>query len=60
METFIITAILVTLFFSCRYTVGERAVSTTKRYIVYMGEHSYPDSDSVISSNHDLLASVTG
>ncbi|KAI3940230.1 hypothetical protein MKW98_027084 [Papaver atlanticum] len=24
-----------------------------------MGEHSYPDSDSVISSNHDLLASVT-
>ncbi|MCL7037185.1 hypothetical protein MKW94_020511, partial [Papaver nudicaule] len=25
-----------------------------------MGEHSYPDSDSVISSNHDLLASVTG
>ncbi|KAI3886987.1 hypothetical protein MKX03_022780 [Papaver bracteatum] len=60
METFIITAILVTLFFSCRYAVGERAVSTTKRYIVYMGEHSYPDSDSVISSNHDLLASVTG
>ncbi|KAI3940231.1 hypothetical protein MKW98_027085 [Papaver atlanticum] len=25
-----------------------------------MGEHSYLDSDSVISSNHDLLASVTG
>ncbi|KAI3960999.1 hypothetical protein MKW92_048139 [Papaver armeniacum] len=31
-----------------------------QHYIVYMGEHSYPDSDSVISSNHDLLASVTG
>ncbi|KAI3849401.1 hypothetical protein MKX03_007474 [Papaver bracteatum] len=31
-----------------------------KHYIVYMGEHSHPDSESVISSNHDLLASVTG
>ncbi|KAI3900134.1 hypothetical protein MKW92_018214 [Papaver armeniacum] len=25
-----------------------------------MGEHSYPDSNSVISSNHELLASVAG
>ncbi|RZC76278.1 hypothetical protein C5167_000460 [Papaver somniferum] len=60
MEKYIVTAILVTLFFTCIYAVGEKALSTAKRYIVYMGEHSYPDSDSVISSNHDLLASVTG
>ncbi|KAI3923108.1 hypothetical protein MKX01_014491 [Papaver californicum] len=62
MEKYIInTTILVTLFFFfSRYAVANEAVSTTKHYIVYMGEHSYPDSDSVISSNHELLASVTG
>ncbi|KAI3908907.1 hypothetical protein MKW92_053216 [Papaver armeniacum] len=43
------------------FAVSNEATSITKKhYIVYMGEHSYPDSDSVISSNHDLLASVTG
>ncbi|KAI3924789.1 hypothetical protein MKW98_031040 [Papaver atlanticum] len=31
-----------------------------QHYVVYMGEHSYPDSDSVILSNHELLASVAG
>ncbi|MCL7031079.1 hypothetical protein MKW94_030947, partial [Papaver nudicaule] len=40
--------------------MANEAVSKPKLYIVYMGEHSYPDSDSVISSNYVLLASVVG
>ncbi|XP_026398342.1 subtilisin-like protease SBT5.3 [Papaver somniferum] len=55
-----ITIILLTLFFFCRHAVANEAVSTTKHYIVYMGEHSYSDSNSVTSSNHDLLASIIG
>ncbi|XP_058087484.1 subtilisin-like serine-protease S [Magnolia sinica] len=33
---------------------------TTKQYVVYMGEHSHPNSDAVISANHEALASVMG
>ncbi|KAI3923107.1 hypothetical protein MKX01_014490 [Papaver californicum] len=55
-----ITIIHVTLFFFCRYAVANEAVSTTKHYIVYMGDHSFSDSNSVISSNNELLASITG
>ncbi|RDX61851.1 Subtilisin-like protease SBT5.3, partial [Mucuna pruriens] len=29
-------------------------------YIVYMGDHSHPNSESVIRANHEILASVTG
>ncbi|KAF5737442.1 subtilisin-like protease SBT5.3 [Tripterygium wilfordii] len=29
-----------------------------KHYIVYMGVHSFPDSESVINANHEILASV--
>ncbi|MCL7027627.1 hypothetical protein MKW94_002781, partial [Papaver nudicaule] len=47
-------------FFLFRYALLNEAISTTKHYIVYMGDHSYSDSDSVISSNHEMLASVTG
>ncbi|KAI3923105.1 hypothetical protein MKX01_014488 [Papaver californicum] len=55
----IITTLALFLF---TYLVSNEATSISKKkhYIVYMGEHSYPDSESVISSNHDLLASVTG
>ncbi|RZC76276.1 hypothetical protein C5167_000405 [Papaver somniferum] len=60
MEKYTNITIIITLFFFNRYAVANEAVSTTKLYIVYMGEHSYPDSDSVISSNHELLASVAG
>lgn len=31
-----------------------------QHYIVYMGHHSHPDSDSVITANHEMLASVIG
>ncbi|KAL5765516.1 hypothetical protein ACOSP7_016133 [Xanthoceras sorbifolium] len=34
--------------------------TNTKHYIVYMGEHSHPNSESVTKANHELLASVTG
>ncbi|KAI3738619.1 hypothetical protein L2E82_28656 [Cichorium intybus] len=29
-----------------------------KHYIVYMGQHSHPNSESVITANHELLASL--
>ncbi|KAI3896295.1 hypothetical protein MKX03_009659, partial [Papaver bracteatum] len=47
-------------FFLLRFALPNESISTTKHYIVYMGEHSFSDSDSVISSNHEMLASVTG
>lgn len=31
-----------------------------KHYIVLMGAHSYPNSDSVINSNHEMLSSFVG
>ncbi|XP_076935280.1 subtilisin-like serine-protease S [Bidens hawaiensis] len=31
-----------------------------KHYIVYMGQHSHPSSEFVISANHDMLASILG
>ncbi|KAH1188285.1 Subtilisin-like protease SBT3.18 [Glycine soja] len=34
--------------------------STPKHYIVYMEDHSHPNSESVIRANHEILASVTG
>ncbi|KAI3924788.1 hypothetical protein MKW98_031039 [Papaver atlanticum] len=60
MEKYAIITIIITLFFFNRYAVANEAVSITKLYIVYMGEHSYPDSNWVISSNHELLAPVAG
>ncbi|KAI3923106.1 hypothetical protein MKX01_014489 [Papaver californicum] len=48
-------------FFLFVFVVSNEATSITKKhYVVYMGEHSFSNSNSVISSNHDLLASVTG
>ncbi|XP_010248427.1 PREDICTED: subtilisin-like protease Glyma18g48580 [Nelumbo nucifera] len=53
--------IVVTFFalFAFSFLHGSSS-TTTKHYIVYMGDHSYPDSDSVISANHQMLASVVG
>ncbi|XP_068484114.1 subtilisin-like serine-protease S [Phaseolus vulgaris] len=34
--------------------------STPKHHIIYMGDHSHPNSESVIRANHEILASVTG
>lgn len=31
-----------------------------QHYIVYMGDHSFQDSESVIGANHEMLASVMG
>ncbi|GMP88491.1 hypothetical protein CsSME_00040464 [Camellia sinensis var. sinensis] len=36
------------------------ATANTKHYIVYMGLHSHPNSESVITANHDILTSVIG
>ncbi|KAI3886996.1 hypothetical protein MKX03_022789 [Papaver bracteatum] len=57
MNKLIITTL--TLFWFMCVVTNEATSITKKHYIVYMGEHSYPDSDSVMSSNHDLLAAVT-
>ncbi|KAL5742192.1 hypothetical protein ACOSP7_028924 [Xanthoceras sorbifolium] len=34
--------------------------SDAKHYVVYMGDHSLPNSDAVINSNYELLAEVIG
>jgi hypothetical protein len=34
--------------------------SLIQHYIIYMGDHSHPNSESVIRANHEILASVTG
>lgn len=34
------------------------AAADRKHYIVYMGDHSFPDSESVIAANHEMLATV--
>ncbi|XP_027348724.1 subtilisin-like protease SBT5.3 [Abrus precatorius] len=47
-----------TLFLFIGYTLANG--STPKHYVVYMGDHSYPNSESVITANHEILASVTG
>ncbi|KAK6119865.1 hypothetical protein DH2020_046390 [Rehmannia glutinosa] len=31
-----------------------------KHYIVYLGDHSFQDSESVVAANHEMLASVIG
>ena len=31
-----------------------------QHYIVYMGEHSHPNLESVVRANHEILSSVTG
>ncbi|KAJ7947973.1 Subtilisin-like protease [Quillaja saponaria] len=41
-----------------RYALVHGA--TPQHYIVYMGAHLHPDSESVLRANHDMLASVTG
>ncbi|TYH53684.1 hypothetical protein ES332_D09G116900v1 [Gossypium tomentosum] len=51
---------VLTLLLFIRLTLVHGASSNAKHYIVYMGEHSHPNSESVISANHEMLASVTG
>ncbi|KAJ4828047.1 hypothetical protein Tsubulata_028119 [Turnera subulata] len=41
-------------------TLVHGATMDRKLYIVYMGEHSHPDSESVIKANHEMLTTVTG
>ncbi|XP_073157403.1 subtilisin-like serine-protease S [Henckelia pumila] len=54
---------LVLLYFLFHVVHGSNVTSAAdgrKHYIVYMGSHSFNNSASVKSSNHDLLSSVTG
>ncbi|WJZ99540.1 hypothetical protein VitviT2T_017976 [Vitis vinifera] len=36
------------------------SVNSSNHYIVYMGDHSYQDLEFVVTTNHEMLASVTG
>ncbi|KAK9126420.1 hypothetical protein Scep_015266 [Stephania cephalantha] len=54
-----ITVLKVILFLELAF-LANGASSNFKHYIVYMGEHSHPNSDSVMSANHEMLASITG
>ncbi|KAF8396410.1 hypothetical protein HHK36_018029 [Tetracentron sinense] len=47
------------VFFFSRLALVHGATDT-KHYIVFMGDHSYPNSESVILANHEMLASVMG
>ncbi|XP_028772578.1 subtilisin-like protease SBT5.3 [Neltuma alba] len=48
----------ITLFLFIGFTLVHGG--TPKHYIVYMGEHSHPNSESVVRANHEILASVSG
>ncbi|KAF5751605.1 subtilisin-like protease SBT5.3 [Tripterygium wilfordii] len=48
------------LFFISSIGYLHGAIINKKHYIVYMGEHSHPNSESVIKANHELLTSITG
>nr|DAD48593.1 TPA_asm: hypothetical protein HUJ06_018530 [Nelumbo nucifera] len=59
MEFTIVVALFVLFGFS--FLHESSSTITKQHYIVYMGDqHSYPDSDSVISANHEMLASFVG
>ncbi|WOG92525.1 hypothetical protein DCAR_0311795 [Daucus carota subsp. sativus] len=47
----------VLVFFRFAFVHGT-TMTTRKHYIVYMGHHSHPNVESVISANHNMLASV--
>ncbi|KAA8549920.1 hypothetical protein F0562_001604 [Nyssa sinensis] len=42
------------------FAFTDGGTTNTKHYIVYMGDLSHHDSESAITANHELLASVTG
>ncbi|PIN25415.1 Cucumisin [Handroanthus impetiginosus] len=42
------------------FTLTNGGASKRKLYIVYMGDHSFQDSESVIAANHEMLTSVMG
>ncbi|KAL4611675.1 hypothetical protein ACB092_08G142700 [Castanea dentata] len=50
---------VLTLLFFIRFAFVHATATNAKHYIVYMGEH-YPNSESVVRANHEILASVTG
>ncbi|WCJ41803.1 Subtilisin-like serine-protease S [Euphorbia peplus] len=54
-----INSILILLLFTTLTLLVHGATSNKKHYIVYMGEHSHPNSESVINANHMFLSSVT-
>ncbi|KAK4255226.1 hypothetical protein QN277_008249 [Acacia crassicarpa] len=51
--------IRITLFLFIGFTLVHGVTSKQKHYIVYMGEHSHPNSESVVRANHEILASVS-
>ncbi|KAK1398595.1 Subtilisin-like protease-like protein [Heracleum sosnowskyi] len=54
----VLQLLTILVFFRSAFAHGTRM--NKKHYIVYMGHHSHPDVESVITANHDMLASVIG
>ncbi|KAF7146881.1 hypothetical protein RHSIM_Rhsim03G0077000 [Rhododendron simsii] len=52
--------LLIAFFIHCIHECVANTNSTVEHYIVYMGTHSMSDSKTVISSNHEMLASIVG
>ncbi|KAL0369538.1 UNVERIFIED_CONTAM: protein SUPPRESSOR OF K(+) TRANSPORT GROWTH DEFECT 1 [Sesamum angustifolium] len=42
------------------FHVGTSTIPYPHHYIVYMGDHSFKDSESVVAANHEMLTSVMG
>ncbi|KAK4409070.1 protein SUPPRESSOR OF K(+) TRANSPORT GROWTH DEFECT 1 [Sesamum angolense] len=42
------------------FHVGTSTIPYPHHYIVYMGDHSFQDSESVVAANHEMLTSVMG
>ncbi|KAM4076744.1 hypothetical protein ACJW30_12G087300 [Castanea mollissima] len=50
---------VLTILFFIIFAFVHATAADAKHYIVYMGEHSHPNSESVVRANHEILASIT-
>ncbi|KAL4595600.1 hypothetical protein ACB092_12G104100 [Castanea dentata] len=50
---------VLTILFFIIFAFVHATTTDAKHYIVYMGEHSHPNSESVVRANHEILASIT-
>ncbi|XP_070008760.1 subtilisin-like serine-protease S [Nicotiana tabacum] len=60
MKTLSILGLLFCIQLVSSFLATNGGVDHHKQYIVYMGKHSFLNEQSVIDSNHDILASVIG
>ncbi|KAM4084266.1 hypothetical protein ACB094_08G119800 [Castanea mollissima] len=51
---------VLTILFFIRFAFVHATTTDANHYIVYMGEHSHPNSEPVVRANHEILALKTG